>query len=123
MNETPLDRATAPDHHSHEARIIRLEVNVDNLDSMLPRMQERMAEEFRSLHALIREQRDSQQQATDRLRAEFQHSVDKLSDKIDKFQSEANRERRWLIGFIVGIAGIILGNTGMLIGLVVRLFS
>ncbi|MYN07510.1 apolipoprotein A1/A4/E family protein [Pseudoduganella aquatica] len=104
MNDIPpLDSPTLADHHEHDTRIIRLEVQMSNVSVTLESMQERVDESHKTTMALIADTAkelhaehlrvmeslsSSQQHHSDALRAALQHDSDKLSDKLQRHSEE-----------------------------------
>jgi signal transduction histidine kinase len=104
MNDIPpLDSPTLADHHEHDTRIIRLEVQMSNVSVTLESMQERMDQKFESLtefmadvakelraeHLRVMESVGSAlQHNSDALRAALQHDSDKLNDKLQRQSDE-----------------------------------
>lgn len=108
MNDIPpLDSPTLAYHHEHDTRIIRLEVQMSNVNVTLESMQERMDQ----LRAALQHDSDMQdarlQHNCDALRASLKHITDAqqsiweaLQREIHRLDNKIDSMNRWVMGLL-----------------------
>lgn len=146
MNATPLDMGSAPDEHGHEVRIVRLEVTMDNVVTVLGALQrsvDAMRSEF--THALeaqrvhfdqaLGEQREYITQALREQRNEFRQELQQhredfgvgLRDQRTDLQQAISKQTERIDALIYEMArerrwiiAYIMANSGLLLGVLLR---
>lgn len=146
MNSPPLDRVSTGDEHGPESRIVRLEVNMDNvvmalgslqrsvdamrieftqaLDGLRAEVRQGLQDQRSEFHQALQEQRSEFYQALQEQRSEFHQA---LQEQHTDFQQGLSKQTERLDALIYEmgrerrwIIGYIMANSGLLLGVLLR---